>query len=151
MKKVLWMIAGNSFMAVWALVVGIWYIYDTFKRDDPEFVLGLINDRKKDKNMALTTQINGKRITDVIGDSPLPLASTMKIIVAIECAQQAAAGTIHPDQQVSFERVGEILCTTNGWGAHEAWIDSLEDKEQVSVSEIANGMMTLVQMQIQII
>lgn len=140
MKKVLWIIVAVLFIVVLIIGFGTWFIKKEFKEDDPEFVLQLIKEQADSKNVALSIVHNGKQLADVNSDQPLPLASTMKIIVAIEYAQQAAEGTIDPEKKVSLQELEKYYISKTDGGAHQAWIDSLNSLEQVPISEVANGM-----------
>ncbi len=142
MKKVLWIIAIVLLIAVLIIGFGIWFIKNEFKEDDPEFVLQLIKEQADSKNIALSIMHNEKQMANVNSDEPLPLASTMKIIIAIEYAQQAAEGTINPEETVSLQELEKYYIPKTDGGAHQAWIDSLTSLEQVTMSEVANGMIT---------
>lgn len=147
MKKILWIIAGALCIILLIIGFGIWFIQKEFKEDDPEFVMQLIKDQADSKDVALSIVHNGTRIADVNSDQPLPLASTMKIIVAIEYAKQAAEGTVDPEEKVSIKELDKYYLPKTDGGAHKAWMGSLKDDndteiEQVPISEVANGMIT---------
>ncbi|MEM6768709.1 MAG: serine hydrolase [Bacteroidota bacterium] len=78
-------------------------------------------------------------------DKMMPLASTVKIIIAIEYAEQAASGEVNPDELISLEEVGKFYLPNTDGGAHPAWLEAINNsvqEGQISVREIAKGMIT---------
>lgn len=78
-------------------------------------------------------------------NKPMVLASTVKIIIAIEYSKQVADGTINKDELVPL---GDLACyyipNTDG-GAHEAWLKTIEEEykgkpNSASIQEVAKGM-----------
>ncbi len=87
------------------------------------------------KNDSLIVDINSSEIT--------PLASTVKIILAIEYAEQAADGLIDPDEMIPLIELEKFHVKNTDGGAHPAWLNSLSKKDSsigVPVREIAKGM-----------
>lgn len=108
---------------------------------DPESVIGYVQEHKNTENMALVIRHNDEGWVKINEDLPLPLASTVKIIVAIEYARQAAAEEIDPEEKVDLKTLETYYVPKTDGGAHQAWIDSLsEEGESVPLSEVANGM-----------
>ena len=73
----------------------------------------------------------------------MPLASTAKVIVAIEYAEQAAAGTINPDELVSLDELDRFYVANTDGGAHPAWLSAVSEQvvdNQVPIREVAQGM-----------
>lgn len=73
----------------------------------------------------------------------MPLASTVKIILAIEYAEQAAQGIINPDQNISLTELDRFYVANTDGGAHPNWLKSINDKiknDSISIKEIAKGM-----------
>lgn len=143
MKKIVFIII--SILTVFLLFIagGIWYLYNAFKTDDPDFVLDYISEQADTGNVSLAIARNGETMVQVNEKQPLPLASTMKIIVAIEYAQQAAEGKIDPHEKVPIHRLDTYYIDGTDGGAHEAWLQSLHPDgavEEVAISEIAKGM-----------
>eukprot|EP01034_Spumella_vulgaris_P007163 gene7163-9124_t len=54
----------------------------------------------------------------------MPLASTVKIILAIEYARQAAAGEIDADEVVPIAELEKFHVDNTDGGAHESWLAS---------------------------
>jgi D-alanyl-D-alanine carboxypeptidase len=76
-------------------------------------------------------------------DKVMPLASTVKIIIAIEYAEQSAKGAIEPDRLVSLDELEKYYIPNTDGGAHPSWLKSIQGKivdNQISIREIAKGM-----------
>src|SRR5699024_1711779 len=76
-----------------------------------------------------------------------PLASTMKIIIAIEYAEQVAQDKIDPQQKVSLEEPGRFYLKGTDGGAHPGWLEEMKEKDRiedgkVALHDIAKGMIT---------
>lgn len=88
---------------------------------------------------------NGKVMSDINSDRKMPLASTVKIIIAIEYAYQAAEGTINPEQWIdTFELARYYIPNTDG-NAHPEWLAYMKAMTKVlngkvQLQEVAKGM-----------
>ena len=98
---------------------------------------------KNPDKAALTLVYNGETIANYNGVRKSPLASTVKIIIAIEYATQAADGTLNADQMISLEELDQYYAKYTDGGAHPAWLKNvaakIEDNE-IPLREIAKGM-----------
>jgi len=73
----------------------------------------------------------------------MPLASTVKILLAIEYAEQSAKGIINPDEEIPLEELDKFYIPNTDGGAHPGWLKSVEDKisdDKVAIRDIAKGM-----------
>lgn len=75
----------------------------------------------------------------------MPLASTVKTVIAIEYARQSAQGKLQPKNMVSLDGLDMYYLPNLDGGAHSAWRTSLEQKGavkngMVSLEEVAKGM-----------
>lgn len=73
----------------------------------------------------------------------MPLASTVKIIIAIEYAIQAANNQINPESYILLDDLEKFYIPNTDGGAHPSWLKSIKSKIQgdsVSIREIAKGM-----------
>jgi D-alanyl-D-alanine carboxypeptidase len=78
-------------------------------------------------------------------DHKFPLASTVKIIIAIEFAQQAAAGKINPEEEIPFQDIDVYYVPNTDGNAHPSWKRDLETRKlagngKVALLEVAKGM-----------
>ncbi|WP_337988358.1 serine hydrolase [Lysinibacillus sp. JNUCC-51] len=113
------------------------WIFKKENEANPEYIVQFIKKNIDSGNVSLAINYNNEEWIDVNTNKQFPLASTVKIIVAIEYAQQASDRRINPQQQVSLKEL-----ETDG-GAHEAWISELnqsKNSDSVPLSEMANGM-----------
>jgi len=88
---------------------------------------------------------NGKVLADIHSDRKSPLASTVKIIVAIEYATQAAAGKISPAAMIDTVELGKYYMPNTDGGAHPLWLATMQkqglvNEGKVSLEEVAKGM-----------
>ncbi|WP_155593897.1 serine hydrolase [Lysinibacillus cavernae] len=142
MKKLYWIIGSIFVCAGLAIGIVFWKFQKEIKKDDPEYIVQFIKEHKADKNISVAIQYNQQHWVELNNKEPLPLASTVKIIIAIAYAQQAADGRINPQQQVSLKDLETFYIPKTDGGAHDAWITNLNlnGKGSVPLSEVANGM-----------
>lgn len=68
-----------------------------------------------------------------------PLASVVKIVVAMEYAFQVEEGKVDPTTIIGLEDLDVYYIPKTDGGAHEAWLDSLETRPP-TLQEVAKGM-----------
>ncbi len=86
---------------------------------------------------------NGEIVADYHSNRMMPLASTVKVIVAIEYAWQAAHDSIDPDELVALSELEKYYVPDTDGGAHKNWLQSVEQKDynrMVPLQEVADGM-----------
>lgn len=143
MKTILLIIIGIVVAVCFIIAIGIFISHRGIKKDNPEYIIQLIKEKMGDKSISLTIHHNDKRWIEINGNEPLPLASTMKILVAIEYAKQAADQRIDPQQVVQLSELSRFSIPKTDGGAHQAWLAELnKDREIhfVTLNEVANGM-----------
>jgi D-alanyl-D-alanine carboxypeptidase len=143
LKIALWIVVGIVATICLLLGIGIWMFQKEMKERNPEYILQFIKENAGNKNVSLSINHNDKKWVEINGRQQLPLASTVKIIVAIEYAKQAADGRIDPQREVSLKELDTYYIPKTDGGAHEAWIAQLKkdkDIDSVPLSEVANGM-----------
>ncbi|SMG35506.1 D-alanyl-D-alanine carboxypeptidase [Marivirga sericea] len=98
--------------------------------------------RENPERIAISLSQNEKVLAEYNETKMLPLASTVKIIIAIEYAYQVAEGKLNPDQKCSVSDLEKYHYPATDGGAHKAWLNNLElEKDSiVSLSEISKGM-----------
>jgi len=104
-------------------------------------VLKLINDNPE--KCALKLVRNDTIIAELNPQKPMSLASTMKVIIAIEYACQASNGMLNPDEEVGLLDLNRYYVARSDGGAHPAWLKSIREETQndsISIREIASGM-----------
>jgi len=88
---------------------------------------------------------NSEIIIDKNSDDLIPLASTVKIIVAIEFARQAAVNKVNPNEQTLLSELEKFHIEKSDGGAHLAWLKNIKKKgvikdKSIILLEIARGM-----------
>lgn len=88
---------------------------------------------------------NGNVIASTNADRKMPLASTVKIIIAIEYAYQAAAGKIDPMQWIDSTELDKYYIPNTDGNAHPQWLAYLKamtrlQNGRVQLQEVAKGM-----------
>ncbi|GGI45684.1 D-alanyl-D-alanine carboxypeptidase [Paenibacillus marchantiophytorum] len=87
---------------------------------------------------------NDQPVLEYNSDKVMPLASTVKLILAVEYANQAAHGLIDPETLVSLNDVERYYIPGTDGGAHSSWKydlkDYLEADNELTLDEIARGM-----------
>jgi len=97
------------------------------------------------KNGSVFLMKNGVVIIDKNSDNLMPLASTVKIIVAIEFAKQVAANKIDQNEKIPLSELEKFHIEKSDGGAQPAWLKSINKKGLVEggcvvLSEVARGM-----------
>ncbi|MFJ8461849.1 serine hydrolase [Lysinibacillus xylanilyticus] len=143
MNIVLWIIAGILVCGGLVMGIGFWMFKKEINEENPEYIVQFIKENIASENVSLAIHYNNEKWVDVNTNKQFPLGSTVKIIIAIEYAQQAADGRINPQQQVSLKELETFYIPKTDGGAHEAWISALNQSkniDSVPLSEVANGM-----------
>lgn len=120
------------------------YFYFKYLRYEQDFVAEYL--LKNPKKCAVYWVRNDSLLVDHRSDTLMPLASTAKIIVAVEFAQQAAEGKINPEERVPLTELSRFYIPNTDGGAHPAWLESLKKQHLLrngtaSLREVAKGMM----------
>lgn len=100
---------------------------------------------KNPKQSSLCMLVNNQPVLDYHSDRVMPLASTVKIIIAIEYAKQVANGKIKSDQLVSLEELEKFYFKDTDGQAHPKWLKEIGEKNlicegKVTLEEVAKGM-----------
>lgn len=88
---------------------------------------------------------NGNVLAGFNTDRKMPLASTVKIIIAIEYALQAAAGKIDPMQWIDSTELDKYYIPNTDGNAHPKWLSYLKamtrlQNGKLQLQEVAKGM-----------
>ncbi|KRG12622.1 D-alanyl-D-alanine carboxypeptidase [Virgibacillus soli] len=143
MKIALWITVG--FVVVVALVagVGIWIFQKQIGKEDPEYIIQFLKENVDKGNVSATIHYNQEKWVQVNEDQLLPLASAVKTIIAIEYAEQAAAGKIDPNQEIPLNDLEIFYIPKTDGGAHQAWLKDVkidQQMETVPLKEVTKGM-----------
>lgn len=117
-------------------VIGIFYFLPS-----ENTVLEFIKDNPNKSAIKLVR--NDTILANINSDKMMPLASTVKIILAIEYAEQSANGIINPNKAISLNELDKYYVPNTDGGAHLSWLNSVQDKtknDSISIREVAKGM-----------
>lgn len=127
-------------VALVALAIGglIWYLME----DEQRIVDFLKNNPDKSSFYLLK---NGQPLISLRPDQRMPLASTVKILVAIGYAQEVSAGRLRPDERVPITDLARYYLPNTDGGAHREWLKDLRDssliqQDSVTLEQVAEGM-----------
>lgn len=103
--------------------------------------------RKEGIKSSMVFQENGVLKMDIRSSDMMSLASTVKIMVAMEYAYQAAEGKVDGETPISLKDLEKYYLAGLDGGSHKAWLKHAEEKgfienDQVSLKEVAKGMIT---------
>ena len=78
-------------------------------------------------------------------DKLMPLASTVKIIIALEYANQVSKNVISKNELVNLDELGKFYLPNTDAGAHKSWLTDLEQRQliqenSVTIEEVTKGM-----------
>lgn len=116
---------------------------DTLSPSSGDVVVDFIRDNPD--RSALYLGRNDTTLIQRRGDCKFPLASTVKIIVAIEFAKQAAAGKINPDELIPVADLDRYYLPGTDGNAHPNWKQQATTSGylaggRVPLREVAKGM-----------
>lgn len=137
--KIIGIVAGVIIVAVIAFVVIMKYY---LSKEDPNYVLQYIKEHKGDKTCSLLIRKNGEVITSINENVKLPLASTAKIVIAVEFAKQVSEGKISRDEQISLHELEKYYIKNTDGGAHPDWLEDARElvkSGQIALEEVAKG------------
>ncbi|MEI3599368.1 MULTISPECIES: serine hydrolase [unclassified Oceanobacillus] len=125
------------------IVIGTAFFY--IFRDNPDYVLHHLQDNPETTSLYVVK--NGEEVIAYQSDIVHPLASTVKIIIALEYAMQVEAGELDKDQLVPLADLNRFYFEGTDGFAHETWLESIHTAgkikdEQVPLHEVAKGMIT---------
>ncbi|MGE7674779.1 serine hydrolase [Lysinibacillus sp. NPDC094403] len=125
------------------LVVGIASYF--FFRDNPDYVLNHLKDHPQTTSLYVAE--NGEKLITYHSDKVRPLASTVKMLIAVEYAMQINAGKITKDSPVSLDNLKRYYIKNTDGNAHEDWLKTMSSEgkiknNEVTLHDVAKGMIT---------
>jgi len=138
LKKIIIAIVG--LIALSGIALGI---YDYQGRPDADSILIFL--KENPERASLTIQENGNPVIEYYEDRSMPLASVVKILVALEYANQAAEQKINTDQMVELKEINRFYIPKLDGDAQPQWEAYMKEQNKVesgavSLKEIAKGM-----------
>lgn len=118
-------------------------IQPAYSQDLSENIAHFIKDNPGKSSIYLVR--NDTVLADINSDRIMPLASTVKILIAIEYAQQVAKGMINPQEMIDSSELDHYYIPMTDGGAHPNWLKSMQQKQliqggKIPLAEVAKGM-----------
>jgi D-alanyl-D-alanine carboxypeptidase len=103
--------------------------------------------KKNPHKSSLAVTYNGKNVVKYRSSKLMPLASTVKIIVSVTYAKQAAKGKINPNERIPLTELDKYAIPGLDGGAQAQWLQHLKDNNliingKVPLEEVAKGMIS---------
>ncbi len=136
LKKILIVVGIIIAIVILFVIVGISYF-----KPDANLVLNFI--KNNPDRSAIQLFRNDKLIAERNPNKLMPLASTVKVTVAIEYAVQASENKIDPNEEIPTDELSKFYVPGTDGGAQSKWLESVKDKindNKISIREIAKGM-----------
>ncbi len=110
------------------------------KAQNLDEVIKFIKDNPKKASINLIE--NGVTTINYNGNQPMPLASAVKTIIAIEFAKQAAANKFLPSTKIAVKELSKYYIPNTDGGAQPKWLKSIDkgQADSVTLLAIAKGM-----------
>lgn len=113
-----------------------------YKRNMKKDKYDLLNYFKEHKDkLSITLKENGKDTFALNAEKDFPLASTLKIIIAFNFVKSVTNNNISITDQVELNELERFYIPNTDGGAHPDWKKAINYRTEVSLLEIAKGMM----------
>ncbi len=134
---ILWLV-GVGVLIIAVVLLFLWLKYS------PSKIMRYIAGEAVNGSVCLVR--NGKTILNKNADELMPLASTVKIIVAIAFARQAANNDVNPEESILLSDLEKYFIKNTDGGAHQSWLKKIKSRglvkeETVPLLDVARGMM----------
>lgn len=137
----------RSFIIVLTVVGGIVALLAltafSYLAPNPDYVLDYMLENPDKSSLYLVR--NDSVLAELNGNRKSPLASTMKIVVAITYAEQAASGELDPNEEVLLSELDRFYLANTDGNAHPSWLKEVQRLSKVvdgkvKLKEVAAGM-----------
>lgn len=114
-------------------------------RENPNYIIKHLKENPESSSFYLAE--NGEPVITYQSTFIRPLASTVKILVAVEYAMQVEENIIQKEQMIPLDDLNRFYLKDTDGGAHEAWLDALKQdggiqNNKVTLHDVAKGMIT---------
>jgi len=121
-----------------------WRLRTAHERADGSNVLEFM--AANPRRAALWARRDGDVVADFHAERVMPLASTVKVLIAIEYAQQAASGRLQPDEMVALADLDKYFLPATDGGAQAGWLkfargSHLITNERARLDDVVRGML----------
>jgi D-alanyl-D-alanine carboxypeptidase len=133
----------NLIASALLLILGITGFTFFNQKTEADFLIDFV--KKNPEKSSIRFVRNDSVLVDLRSDKTFPLASTVKIIIAIEYAQQVSSGKIKSDEMIPLADLNLFYLPNTDGNAHPNWIAEMNAKNQiqdqkVSLENVAKGM-----------
>lgn len=102
--------------------------------------------RNNPNNTGLYLVVNDTAVAALNQNKPMPLASTVKWLIALEWAKQCAAGLMSADERIPISIIENYYIPNTDGNAHPVWLKHLQENnriinDSVTLLDVAKGMM----------
>ncbi|MBP2257740.1 serine hydrolase [Virgibacillus alimentarius] len=104
-------------------------------RENPDYVLDYLKEHPESTSLYLVE--NGDVLSAYQADEIRPLASTVKIIIAIEYAMQIEDQKLAKDQPVPLKDLERFYIENTDGNAHENWLETMKEEDKIKNGEVA--------------
>jgi len=135
------LIIGAIILIIAALAVGFFKWSGT---SNPDYVRKLL--QKETVRSSIVFKENAETKINMDSSEMMGLASTVKLMVAMEYAFQFGEGKIDSQERINLQELNKYYIPNLDGGAHEAWLNDADKKnlienDTVPIREAARGMM----------
>lgn len=114
-------------------------------RENPAYVLEHLKENPETSSFYFAENNEVKVAYEA--DTKRPLASTVKILIAVEYAMQIEENQVKKDTLVSLDELSTFYLKNSDGGAHEAWVEAMQQAgkiqdNHVTLHDVAKGMIT---------
>ena len=139
------MYSKKSLMIYGAIILVVGIADFVVFRDNPNYVLNHLKDHPQTTSFYLAE--NGVELITYQSNVVRPLASTVKMLIAVEYAMQIDAGVLDKDSAVSLDELNRYYFRGSDGNAHEEWLEAMDSEEkvrdnEVTLHDVAKGMAT---------
>ncbi|MDX8047501.1 serine hydrolase [Gracilibacillus sp. S3-1-1] len=131
----IWMIAIlDVSLFVFCLYIGIIIVILSLSYDDPDYVQRYID--KYPELVSLIICVNGKEVMSARSEVKRPLASVVKILIAIAYTNQVVEGKLARNERVNIAELEKFYIPNTDGGAHPAWLKEMKTSGNLSNNEV---------------
>lgn len=114
------------------------------KKTEPEYFHTYMH--QPGTNFSFSLKQNGNEECSVHNHQKMPLASTVKLLIAIEFARQVSEGLLDKNEQISLTELDLFYIPGTDGEAHPEWLSQIRQQQlihnsHVNLIEVAKGMM----------
>lgn len=117
----------------------------TVFRDNPDYVMNHLLENPQKTSLYVAE--NGVELITYQSEIVRPLASTVKMLIAVEYAMQIDAGVLNKDSSVALDDLNRYYFKNTDGNAHADWLKMIDsegevENNEVTLHDVAKGMIT---------